>query len=459
MVRILTILARGRVDDARGQDTAQHAFCYGLRLGIAGWRVRVRNPNTARHVAGGFGGCCAGGFQTNTTPTVENDRPGGAEGRHSPLDLNSGVVSRGRSWACLMSGGHCHVPPATAWSHCSTGIGNLRPSDADHESLGRNIRVASCRHDRESKATTRHSKNIRQDIKHDSTGISAVHERTSARCSGIFGVAPSGRSATTTEKIVCPPRAGLYPRIATNLYESPWFLIFPPLRQHLKLRGAGSGRHTQPLSFTTSNITQRASPAMPTLRIMSLYQQHQQAFADELSRGRSEREQFAAALVARFGREAAEAMRRDAQLMPEIFPGRSQLPQLSREICVATKKLQMLNRKVLAVRREIRTADCWFRESPGPVSVLDAVGLRWRAVHEKSADGWLPVSGALWLLQVLRTTGQTEKQAEGWKTVGGEPLRLSTEWQRRLDSRRRRLIFLLHTAVMLEEDVRWEYRL
>jgi hypothetical protein len=192
---------------------------------------------------------------------------------------------------------------------------------------------------------------------------------------------------------------------------------------------------------------------------MSLYQQHQQAFADELSRGRSEREQFAAALVARFGREAAEAMRRDAQLMPEIFPGRSQLPQLSREICVATKKLQMLNRKVLAVRREIRTADCWFRESPGPVSVLDAVGLRWRAVHEKSADGWLPVSGALWLLQVLRTTGQTEKQAEGWKTVGGEPLRLSTEWQRRLDSRRRRLIFLLHTAVMLEEDVRWEYRL
>ncbi len=201
---------------------------------------------------------------------------------------------------------------------------------------------------------------------------------------------------------------------------------------------------------------------MPTLRIMSIYQQHQQAFADELSRARSEREQFTAALVARFGREAAEAMRRDALSMPEIFPGRSQLPQLSREICVATKKLQMLNRKVLAVRREIRTADCWFRESPGPVSVLDAVGLRWRAVHEKSADGWLPVSGALWLLEVLGRTEHAVSNAEQtWEraATGLGSCRLSANWQRRLDYRRRRLTLLLHTAVMREEDVCWQYRL
>ena len=55
-------------------------------------------------------------------------------------------------------------------------------------------------------------------------------------------------------------------------------------------------------------------------------------------------------------------MRRDARWMKEIFPGRSQLPQLSREICVATKKLQILDRMVRMVRRKICTADCWFRE-------------------------------------------------------------------------------------------------
>ncbi len=201
---------------------------------------------------------------------------------------------------------------------------------------------------------------------------------------------------------------------------------------------------------------------MPTLRIMSIYQQHQQPFADELSRARSAREQFAATLVARYGLEAAEAMRRDARWMKEIFPGRSQLPQLSREICVATKKLQILDRMVRMVRRKICTADCWFRESPGAVSVLDSAGLTWRIVHEKSADGRLPVCGALWLLKLIRRTEHaTPGEEQTWErpATGPVPCRLSEKWRQLLQHRRRRLTLLLHTAVMREEDVRWQYRL
>jgi hypothetical protein len=195
---------------------------------------------------------------------------------------------------------------------------------------------------------------------------------------------------------------------------------------------------------------------------MSIYEEHRRTFADEFVQARSQREQFVATLVARFGQEGAEAIRRDAERMKDIFPGTGQIPRLSREICVATKQLQLLNRKVLAVRKQIRTADCWFRESPGPVSVLDAAGLTWRMVHEKCANGWLPVCGALWLLQVLRTTESAAPAAEhGWKQSarGLGPCRLSAKWRRRLDHRHRRLALLLHTAVMREEDVRWQYRL
>ena len=86
-------------------------------------------------------------------------------------------------------------------------------------------------------------------------------------------------------------------------------------------------------------------------------------------------------------------------------------------------------------------------------SVLGTTGLRWCDVHEKcTEDGRLPVSGVLWLLKVLRAT-EDRKCVD----VGGKPV--SAKWRRRLDRRRRRLVRLLHTAVMLEEDVQWEYRL
>ena len=83
----------------------------------------------------------------------------------------------------------------------------------------------------------------------------------------------------------------------------------------------------------------------------------------------------------------------------------------------------MLDRKVMAVRKKIRTPDCWFRESPGAVSVLDLVGLSWRMVNEKCSDGWLPISGAMWLLKILRSTARlspaTSKRGNGrqWDSV------------------------------------------
>ena len=180
-----------------------------------------------------------------------------------------------------------------------------------------------------------------------------------------------------------------------------------------------------------------------------------------MPKSRTERDQFTTTLVARFGKEAAEAMRQEAWWAEKMIPRRGEMPKLSQEISVAAKRLQTLDRKVMAVRKKIRTPDCWFRELPGLVSVLAEAGLSWRMVNERCADGRLPISAALWLLKALRTTEHimpAEEQAWERAATGLGACRLSKKWRRRLHRRRRRLALLLHTAVMREEDVRWLFR-
>ncbi len=197
---------------------------------------------------------------------------------------------------------------------------------------------------------------------------------------------------------------------------------------------------------------------MPTLRIMSVYKDRKRAFTAELSRARAEMEQFEASLVARYGDNVVDAMCRKPCQIADLRLGK--VPDLSEEGAAAARTWRTLELKVIAVRKKICSPDCWFRESPGVVSVLGTTGLSWRNVHERCAEnGLLPISSVLWLLEVLRSTEPTKEHAGKWTTVGGEPIRPSSKWWRRLDHRHRRLVRLLHTAIMLEEDVRWEYRM
>ncbi len=197
---------------------------------------------------------------------------------------------------------------------------------------------------------------------------------------------------------------------------------------------------------------------MPTLRIISIYRERKRMFATELAQARTELEQFRASIVTHFGTQTADAIRRQAWWTEDMILGKVDVPQLPEEGAVAAKKLQMLDRKVRAVWKKIRTPDCWFREQPTPISVLETVGLTWSMVKERcSADGRLPLEQILWLLNALSTTEQvmpTEEQVWAWAASGYEPCHLPEEWRRVLRRRRRRLVRLLHTAVMLEENVR-----
>ena len=125
----------------------------------------------------------------------------------------------------------------------------------------------------------------------------------------------------------------------------------------------------------------------------------------------------------------------------------------------SVETLRTLVEKVAAVLRKTRTASCWFRESPVPISVLETVGLSWMSVEEQHVeDGRLSLHGVLDILRVLRTTPQVmphDAQVWEWAGEGLSPCHLPHEWRRVLQGRKGRLLLLLLTAATLEEDVRY----
>jgi hypothetical protein len=194
---------------------------------------------------------------------------------------------------------------------------------------------------------------------------------------------------------------------------------------------------------------------------MSVHKERQRMFAAELAQARTEREQFTTILVARFGKKAADAIRQEARRTEDMFVGRGETPRRSQEPSIAAKMLRMYDRKVMAVRKKIRAPECWFCESPGPVSVLDAAGLSWRMVNARCSNGHLPLSGVLWLLKALHTAEhEMPAEIQAWEraATGQDRCRLPEKWRRLLHHRRRRLARLLHAAAMREEDVRWKFR-
>ena len=199
---------------------------------------------------------------------------------------------------------------------------------------------------------------------------------------------------------------------------------------------------------------------MPTLRIMSIYQERERQFASELDQARTELAQFRASLVVSFGKETAAAIRQHVRSTEDMLFGRVEVLPLPKKAEPAVKTLRTLMEKVTAVLKKIRTPDCWFRETmPAPISVLETAGLSWDEVRGWCfADGFLPISRVLSLLDTLRTTEQvmpSDEQVSEWAGAGRNPCHLTEEWQRILKRRKRRLVGLLEKAAELEEELRY----
>jgi hypothetical protein len=198
---------------------------------------------------------------------------------------------------------------------------------------------------------------------------------------------------------------------------------------------------------------------MPTLTLVSVYNARKATYADQLARARAELEQFREDLVVRFGQETADAVKMQVKWTEDMIFGRVEVPKLTKEGYAAVETLGILDRKVKAVLKDIRTPSCRFRESPVPISVLETVGLSWQEVEERHVvNGRLSLHGVLELLRVLNTTPQvmpSDKQVWEWAGSGVEPCHLPHEWRRALQGRKGRLLLLLLTAATLEEDVRY----
>jgi len=196
---------------------------------------------------------------------------------------------------------------------------------------------------------------------------------------------------------------------------------------------------------------------MPTLKIIPMYEENKQRYAPKLAQTRADLEQFRSSLVARFGKVGADAITMHAQWTEDMLFGRVEVLPLLKEAEDAVDTLRMLRKKVRVVRKKICANECYFHEKPTPISVLETVGLSWEEVRRRcSDDGLLPVSGVLWLLDVLCTREQmmpSDEQVTEWAASGLDPCHLPVEWRRILRKRRVRLTFLLQMAVILEVEV------
>jgi hypothetical protein len=197
---------------------------------------------------------------------------------------------------------------------------------------------------------------------------------------------------------------------------------------------------------------------MPTLKLMSVYNARKRKFATELAQARADLDRFKATLLVRFGKETVDAIRQHVRWTEDMFFGRVEVLPLPQEAEGAVKTLQAIIESGVAVLRNIREPDCWFREKPTPISVLETVGLSWGAVQTRcSEDGYLPVCDVLWLLNILRSTEQimpSDEQVWEWAGETRYPCHLPHEWQQLLRGRKRRLVGLLERAAELGEEVR-----
>jgi len=110
---------------------------------------------------------------------------------------------------------------------------------------------------------------------------------------------------------------------------------------------------------------------MPTLTLVSLYNARKGMFAPDFARVRNELERFKEDLVARFGRETADAVRMQVKWTEDMIFGRVEVPKLTKEGYAAVERLQTLrvrgNRQPSRYGRrayKMRTIRAYARREP-----------------------------------------------------------------------------------------------
>ena len=91
---------------------------------------------------------------------------------------------------------------------------------------------------------------------------------------------------------------------------------------------------------------------MPTLRIMSLYEDRKRTFAAELSQALADLRQYKAGLVARFGKENVDAISEKTDWTAEMIFGGDVTPDPFAEDLTVVRKLRTLERTVVAAQAE-----------------------------------------------------------------------------------------------------------
>ena len=190
---------------------------------------------------------------------------------------------------------------------------------------------------------------------------------------------------------------------------------------------------------------------MPSFYLMSLFQKQKEKYEERHARAHQKLDDFVASVESQLGSEVAKVFRAYLDI-PWGFRLRGEgLPEIQPEGRTLLDDFLRLNRQEAVVVHKIRHSAFSYYEPLTPLHVFSCYGLEWHDIEQMEEDGKLPVERVETLLDMLlneQPRFPTPEEIVAFHMDGDAGARERTFWRKR-----RHLVWLLRTAVKLEEDL------
>ncbi len=191
---------------------------------------------------------------------------------------------------------------------------------------------------------------------------------------------------------------------------------------------------------------------MPSLYLMSLFHIQKAKYEERHAKAHQELDDFVAAVETQVGNEDVAKVFRAYLDIPWGFRLRGEgLPEIPPEGRTLIDEFLRLNHDEAVLVHKIRHSAFGYYEPLTPPHVFWCYGLDWHDIELMEEEGKLPVERVAELLEVLLDKQPRFPTAE--ESVSFHMDAGAGTWERRFAKKRRHLVWLLRTAVKLEEDL------
>ncbi len=190
---------------------------------------------------------------------------------------------------------------------------------------------------------------------------------------------------------------------------------------------------------------------MPSFYLMSLFQKQKTKYEERHAKAHEELIDFVSSVEMQVSNEeVGQVFRAYFEDIPWGFRLRGErLPEIPPEGRTLIDNFLRLNRQEAVLVHKIRHSAFSFYEGLTPPHVFWCYGLTWDEIEMMEEDGKLPVERVAELLEVLLNEQPRFSTAEEIVAFHAD----AGTWERTFRRKRKHLVWLLRTAVKLDEDL------